>query len=112
MPAFEASLDIGNGGGAAAAANDADVVPLVRVNPQYPARAMQRGVEGWVHLAFTVTEAGTTKDIEVVEAEPTNYFEDAAVAAVRRYKYRPKLENGEAVARPGVELVLSFKLNR
>lgn len=113
MPAFEASLDIGKGSGeGAAAANDADVVPLVRVNPQYPARAMQRGVEGWVHLAFTVTEAGTTKDIEVVEAEPTNYFEDAAVAAVRRYKYRPKLENGAAVARPGVELVLSFKLNK
>lgn len=115
MPQFEADLDLGKGAGdgaAAAAANDADVVPLVRVNPQYPARAMQRGIEGWVHLAFTITEAGTTKDIEVVEAEPVNVFEDAAIAAVRKYKYKPKVEQGAAVERAGVEVVLSFKLNK
>lgn len=114
MPEFEADLDLakGPGGAAAAAANDTDVVPLVRVNPQYPARAMQRGIEGWVHLAFTITEAGTTKDIEVIEAEPVNVFEDAAVAAVRKYKYKPKVENGQPIERPGVEVMLAFKLNK
>jgi protein TonB len=115
MPQFEADLDLAKGpgeGAAAAAANDTDVVPLVRVDPQYPARAMQRGVEGWVHLAFTITEAGTTKDIEVVEADPVNVFEDAAVAAVRKYKYKPKVQNGQPIERPGVELVLAFKLNK
>ena len=114
MPEFEADLDLakGPGGAAAAAANDTDVVPLVRVNPQYPARAMQRGIEGWVHLAFTITEAGTTKDIEVIEAEPVNVFEDAAVAAVRKYKYKPKVENGKPIERPGVEVMLAFKLNK
>lgn len=114
MPEFEADLDLaqGPGGGAAAAANDTDVVPLVRVNPQYPARAMQRGIEGWVHLEFTITEAGTTRDIAVVDAEPVNVFEDAAVAAVRKYKYKPKVEQGRAVERPGVAVMLSFKLNK
>lgn len=115
MPQFEAALDLGNGpgdGAAAAAANDTDVVPLVRVDPQYPARALQRGVEGWVHLEFTITQAGTTKDIAVVEAEPVNVFEDAAIAAVRKYKYKPKVENGQPVERPGVEVMLAFKLNK
>lgn len=114
MPAFEAALDLAgpDGGAAAAAANDADAIPLVRVNPQYPARAMQRGIEGWVHLAFTITTAGTTTDIAVVDAEPANVFEDAAIAAVRRYKYKPKLDGGQPVERPGVEVMLSFKLNR
>jgi protein TonB len=115
MPEFEADLDIGKGpgdGAAGAAANDTDVVPLVRVNPQYPARAMQRGIEGWVHLEFTITEAGTTKDVEVIEAEPVNVFEDAALAAVRKYKYKPKVEQGRAIERPGVAVMLSFKLNK
>jgi len=115
MPQFEADLDLGKGpgdGAAAAAANDTDVVPLVRVNPQYPARAMQRGIEGWVHLAFTITPAGTTKDIAVVEAEPANVFEDAAIAAVRKYKYKPKVENGQPIERSGVEVMLAFKLNK
>ena len=115
MPEFEADLDLGKGpgdGGASAAANDTDVVPLVRVNPQYPARAMQRGIEGWVHLAFTITPAGTTKDIAVVEAEPANVFEDAAIAAVRKYKYKPKVENGQPIERSGVEVMLAFKLNK
>jgi protein TonB len=103
---------MGPGGAAAAAANDTDVVPLVRVNPQYPARAMQRGIEGWVHLEFTITEAGTTKDIAVVEADPVNVFEAAAVAAVRKYKYKPKVEQGQPVERPGVAVMLSFKLHR
>ena len=115
MPAIAADLDLGTGpggGAAAAAANDADVVPLVRVNPQYPARALQRGIEGWVHLAFTITAAGTTADIAVVAAEPENVFEAAAIAAVRKYKYKPRMEQGTAVERPGVEVVLSFTLTR
>jgi len=89
---------------------DMDVVPLVRVNPLYPARAQARGVEGWVHLRFTITPQGTTKDIVVLDADPRNYFERAATNAVRKYKYKPKVENGVPVERPGVEIVISFEL--
>jgi protein TonB len=112
MPAFEPEMDLAGGpaGGGGAGPSDADVVPLVRVSPQYPPRALQRGVEGWVHLRFTITEAGTVKDVEVVKAEPPSYFEEAAMNAVRKYKYKPKVLDGEAVERPAVELILSFRL--
>lgn len=113
VPEVAAGLELAGGPGAeAAAGNDADAVPLVRVSPQYPARAMQRGVEGWVHLRFTVTEAGTVKDAVVVEAEPANYFEQAALTAVGKYRYKPKIEDGRPVERAGVELVMSFRLER
>jgi protein TonB len=113
IPDLSAGLDLAGGPGmAAAAASDADAVPLVRVSPQYPARAMQRGVEGWVHLRFTVTEAGAVKDAVVVAAEPANYFEQAALTAVGKYRYKPKIDDGRAVERPGVELVMSFRLER
>jgi periplasmic protein TonB len=112
MPAFEPEMDLAGrpGGGAAAGPSDADVVPLVRVSPQYPARALQRGVEGWVQLRFTITEAGTVKDVAIVKAEPSSYFEEAATSAVRKYKYKPKIVDGKAVERPGVEIILSFRL--
>lgn len=112
MPDFAPEIDVagGPGGAGGAGASDADVVPLVRVSPQYPPRALQRGVEGWVQLRFTITAAGTVKDVEVVRAEPTTYFEEAAMNAVRKYKYKPKVVDGEAVERPGVEIILSFRL--
>jgi protein TonB len=111
MPAFEPEMDLaGPGGAGGAGVSDAEVVPLVRVSPQYPPRALQRGVEGWVHLRFTITEAGTVKDVAVVKAEPPHYFEEAAMNAVRKYKYRPKVVEGHAVERSGVEIILSFRL--
>jgi protein TonB len=114
MPDFTPSLAFGEGGsgGGAGGAGNQDAVPLVRVNPQYPARARARGIEGWVHLRFTITPEGNTGDIEIVDADPKGYFEKAAAAAVARYKYKPRSEKGRAVARSGVEVVLSFELER
>jgi protein TonB len=98
---------VGPGGGA-----DMDVIPLVRVNPQYPPRAQSAGIEGWVHLRFTVTEQGTTTDIQIVDADPKGYFEQSARKAVEKYKYKPRIENGTAMTRPGVEVVLAYKLRK
>jgi protein TonB len=50
------------------------------------------------------------KDAAVVKAEPERYFEEAALNAVRRYKYKPKIVDGEPVERPGVEVIISFRL--
>jgi protein TonB len=89
---------------------DTEVVPLVRVNPQYPERARQRGIEGWVLVEFTVTRAGTVKDAVVIDADPKDYFDRSATKAVLRYKYKPKIENGVAVDQPGVRVLVSFEL--
>lgn len=111
LAAATASLGFGGGGGGGGVA-DADVIPLVRVNPQYPAKAAAAGIEGWVHVRFTITPQGTTADVSVVKAEPPGYFESAATTAVKGYKYKPKIESGQAVERTGVELVLAFKLDQ
>jgi periplasmic protein TonB len=111
-PDLTSDLDINLGPGGGGQGSDADPVPLVRVNPQYPARAMQRGIEGWVQLRFTVTSAGTVKDVEVEKAEPANYFEQAAVNAVSRYKYKPSVVGGKPVETTGVRVILQFNLNR
>jgi len=98
---------IGTGGGA-----DRDIVPLVRMDPEYPMRARQRGIEGWVALEFTVTKIGSVKDIVDVSSEPGNIFDRAAVQAVQKWKYNPKIEDGVAVERHGVKTVLEFKMDK
>jgi protein TonB len=100
----------GGGRGAAAGGADRDVVPLVRIEPDYPARAAQRGIEGYVVVEFTITPAGTIKNARVLRAEPNGVFDAAALAAVSRWKYNPKVENGAAVARTGVRVKLNFQL--
>jgi protein TonB len=101
-----ANVSLGAGG------TDRDTIPLVRIEPDYPMKARQRGIEGWVVLRFTITPAGTTKDVAVVQAQPPSIFDEAAVRAVSRWKYNPKIEGGVAVERPGIMVRLDFKLDR
>lgn len=93
-----------------AAPSDADVIPLVRIEPNYPERALSRGIEGWVLLEFSITPQGTVKDVSVVDSDPPRIFDRAAERAVRKWKYRPRIEDGEAVTRTGVQIVLTFKM--
>jgi protein TonB len=101
-----ASADLSSGG------SDRDVVPLVRVEPQYPMSAKQRGVEGWVELRFTITKAGTVANIVVTASNPGTIFNKSAVNAVSKWKYNPKVKNGTAVDRPGVRQRIKFELPR
>lgn len=93
-----------------AGGSDRGVAPLVRVNPEYPRRAQERGIEGWVHVRFTITAAGTVKDLVVVDSEPKGVFDEAASKAVLRWRYNPRVENGVAVERPGEQTLIRFKL--
>ncbi len=68
-----------------------------KVNPVYPEAARKRGVEGWVELAFTVMPNGTVDDVEVRNASPANVFDDAAMRAIRQWRFEPVERNGEKI---------------
>ncbi len=93
-----------------ATGSDRDVVPLVRVSPEYPPRAAARNIEGWVQVRFNITSTGSVTDVMVVGSEPQGYFEKAAVDAVARWRYSPKVEGAVSVERRGVETKLRFEL--
>ncbi|MBW2361919.1 MAG: energy transducer TonB [Deltaproteobacteria bacterium] len=107
-PDIDASdvLDGGLGGGGA----DRDAVPLVRIEPDYPMRAEQRRIEGWVVVQFTISKAGTIKNPIVQSSHPGNIFDRSALQAVRKWKYNPKIEGGVAVEQPGIRVRLDFEL--
>ncbi len=94
------------------AGSDRDVIPQVRIPPEYPPRALQRGLEGWVQVQFTITATGTVKDPVVVDAMPKNIFDDAALKSIIRWRYNPKVENGVAIERVGVQTRIVFQLEQ
>lgn len=85
------------------------VVPLVRVKPKYPMRAASRHIEGWVKIEFTVTTTGTVANAKVVDAKPPGIFDDAALDAIKKWKFKQKIVNGNAVTQRAVQ-VLKFTL--
>lgn len=106
-PEVAANTDIGGPGGMNIA--EGDYLPIVRVAPVYPARALSRGLEGFVDLSFTVTTAGTVKDPVVIQST-SSLFERAAMRAVLKFKYKPRVVDGVPVEVPGVKTRISFQL--
>ena len=92
------------------ASADGEAVPMVRVPPQYPERAMQRGIEGRVLIEFTISRSGSVKDAKVIAYEPSRIFNKAALKAVSQWKYNPKIENGVAVEQTGIRISIPFRL--
>jgi len=93
-----AAPEVAHAGAFAAPAQPADSMGrIVATDPVYPASARQGHVEGWVELMFTITETGSVRDVEVVNAEPRGIFESAATQAVSSWRYRPRLANGQPV---------------
>ena len=101
---------LSTGIGVSIGGSDRDVMPLVRINPEYPPRAQSRGIQGWVVVQFTITPAGTVADAKVVAAQPQGVFDEAAINAVSRWKYNPMVQEGKPVERRGVQVKLTFQL--
>jgi periplasmic protein TonB len=106
-PTVAQNADIGGPGGMNIA--EGDYLPIVRVAPVYPARALSRGLEGHVDLSFTVTTAGTVRD-PVILFSTSSLFERAATRAVLKFKYKPRVVDGVPVDVPGVKTRITFQI--
>jgi protein TonB len=106
-PQVSANTDIGGPGGMNIA--EGDYLPIVRVAPVYPARALSRGLEGFVDLSFTVTTTGSVENPIVLQST-SSLFERAAIRAVLKFKYKPRVVDGVPVSVPGVKTRISFQL--
>lgn len=91
--------------------SDGEYLPIVKVAPVYPSRALSRGLEGYVIVEFTVTQAGAVKDVFVVEST-SSLFERAAVEAAYKFKYKPRVIDGIAVEVPGVRNKITFEITQ
>jgi protein TonB len=85
------------------------VVVLSRPRPSYPRDALRNRQEGWVKLSFTVTTGGTVSNPRVVASKPRRVFDRAALQAIRKWRFKPRLVNGKAVQTTAVQ-VIEFNL--
>jgi protein TonB len=92
------------------AVRDRKRVPLMRINPEYPLRARQDRVEGFVVVNFDIDPKGQVQNAHVVAAKPRGVFEQAALRAIRKWKYRPTIEGGKAVWERGQAVRMPFRL--
>ncbi|MCH8125534.1 energy transducer TonB [candidate division KSB1 bacterium] len=106
-PQVSADTNIGGPGGMNIA--EGDYLPIVRVAPVYPTRALTRELEGFVDMSFTVTAAGTVKDPIVLQST-SSLFERAATRAVLKFKYKPRVVDGIPVEVVGVKTRITFIL--
>jgi len=97
-------------GGLSLDTGDGDYLPIVKVAPIYPRRAQSRGIEGYVIVEFTVTKTGAVRDAFVIEAEPENIFDRAAMDAALKFKYKPRVVDGVAMEVAGVQNKISFQI--
>ncbi len=84
---------------------DGELIPLVRIAPQYPRQALRDGIAGEVTLEITVGPDGTVKSARVKSAKPRGYFESAAVSAAYKGRFRPKVVDGKPMETTGVYTV-------
>lgn len=102
---FLGALQQGNG----LAGFDTDVIPVVRVPPAYPRNARTAGIEGEVTMAVTIRPDGSVSDVSVLESNPPRLFDQAAMDAMSRWKFRPKIVDGSPVAQRARQTI-EFKL--
>lgn len=72
-----------------------ELVVVRQQAPSYP-RSAPRGASGAVDLHMTVSENGDVRDVEVL-GNPRDYFERAAVQAVRNWRFEPYEEDGRPI---------------
>ncbi|GLX79714.1 protein TonB [Thalassotalea insulae] len=107
----DVQADTGLAGGLSLDSADGDYLPIVKVAPIYPRRAQSRGIEGYVIVEFIVTKNGSVRDPIVIEAKPEGLFDRAAIDAALKFKYKPRVVDGNATEVAGVQNKISFEID-
>jgi protein TonB len=113
ISAVPAETDIEMSGGFSLGVGEGDYLPIVKVAPIYPQRALSRGIEGYCVVQYTVTRQGTIANPFVVEDQCTSsLFHSASVQAAQKFKYKPRVVDGQAIEVPGVQNKFTYEIEQ
>lgn len=91
---------------------DGEYLPIVKVAPIYPRRAQTRGISGYCIVEYTVTKTGSIRDPKPVDCQPSGIFESASVKAATKFKYKPRVVDGEPIEVAGVQNKFTYELEK
>jgi len=111
-----AGLDLGSGAfvggvGGGGGNSDSDIVPIVKVQPQYPREAGMKGLEGFVQLNVDIQKDGSVSNVRIVNSNPRRVFDRAAVRAASKYKYRPQIRDGKTTVVKNHGIQIDFRIS-
>lgn len=89
--------------------SDRDARPIVAIPPQYPPNAASRGTEGDCLTIFDVSADGRPFNIRFGACP--SVFQSSSRRAVEKFKFEPKIVDGQAVSRSGVEYEFKYRLD-
>ena len=102
-----------DGGGYSIGMNDGDYLPIVKIAPVYPARAARMGFEGVCIVQYTVTTQGTVRDVSVLADQcDHDMFHQVSIDAALKFRYKPRVIDGEAVEVPNVKNRFIFEMQK
>jgi protein TonB len=105
--------DIEMSGGFSLGVGEGDYLPIVKVAPIYPQRALSRSIEGYCVVQYVVTKNGTIRNPTVVEDQCTSsLFHQASLQAALKFKYKPRVVDGQAVEVPGVRNKFTYEIQQ
>jgi protein TonB len=111
ISAAPVETEIEMSGGFSLGVGEGDYLPIVKVAPIYPQRALSRGIEGYCVVQYTVTKNGTIRDPFVIEDQCTSsLFHNTSVQAALKFKYKPRVIDGQAVEVPGVQNKFTYEI--
>ena len=91
---------------------DGEYLPIVKVAPIYPRRAQTRGISGYCIVEYTVTKTGSIRDPIAVDCSPSGVFNRASVKAATKFKYKPRVVDGEPIEVAGVQNKFTYELEQ
>lgn len=91
---------------------DGEYLPIVKVAPIYPRRAQTRGISGYCIVEYTVTTSGAIRDPRAVDCQPAGVFDKASVKAATKFKYKPRVVDGEPIEVAGVQNKFTYELEQ
>ena len=116
LPSLDLPEDIPLGGRGAVVSNggikDSAVSPLFRVEPIYPRKALLQNIEGFVLLQFDITETGQVDSVSVIQASPPQIFNVSAIQALRKWKYKARVEGGKAIRQKNLKVRIEFQITK
>ncbi len=108
-PTSQFSINVSSSG---MSTGDGEYLPIVKVAPIYPRRAQTRGITGYCIIEYIVTRSGSIRDPKAVDCQPQGVFERASLKAAEKFKYKPRVVDGEAIEVAGVQNKFTYELEQ
>ena len=108
-PTSQFSINVSSSG---MSTGDGEYLPIVKVAPIYPRRAQTRGITGYCIIEYIVTRSGSIRDPKAVDCQPQGVFERASLKAATKFKYKPRVVDGEAIEVAGVQNKFTYELEQ